>query len=74
MDEENELKRFWAYRHIDGHIHVRRFFDLADVEDAYDSDFVDDVLEPFQAKNRAEAEGIARGRWRVILDTPPDPM
>ena len=71
MDEENELKRFWAYRHIDGHIHVRRFFDLADVEDAYDSDFVDDVLD-LLAHHPDVSQKVGAGVKEIYVDrTPP---
>lgn len=57
--------KFWAYRHIDGGIHVKAYRgDLpnarAAVDDAYDSDFVEDVLEPFPADSRGEAEQIAK--------------
>lgn len=55
---------YWAYRHVDGKIHLKRYWkDSASddaIEDAYDSDFVFDVLEPFEAETRAEAEEIAR--------------
>jgi len=66
MNIENEERMYWAYRHVDGHIHVKRFSDRSAVEDAYESDFVDDVTEPFLAKNRAAAEGIAKRRMSVI--------
>lgn len=57
--------KYWAYRHISGSIHLKAYRDdmpnaRASVDDAYDSDFVEDVLEPFAADNRAEAEQIAK--------------
>lgn len=56
--------KFWAYRHQSGHIHLKRYWeDRASkdaVLDAYDSPFVDDVAEPFEAKDRQDAERIAR--------------
>lgn len=57
--------KYWAYRHIDGGIHVKAYRDdvpnaRASVDDAYDSSFVKDVLEPFPANDRAEAEKIAK--------------
>lgn len=54
---------FWAYRHIDGGIHVKRYagnFPRASVDDAYESEFVEDVLEPFDAVSRVEAEQVAK--------------
>lgn len=57
--------QFWAYRHVDGGIHVRAY--RADgsktqdaINDAFESDFVDDVLDPFEAENREQAEQIAK--------------
>jgi hypothetical protein len=57
--------KFWAYRHINGSIRVKAYRDdmpnaRASVDDAFESDFVEDVLDPFPANNRAEAEQIAR--------------
>lgn len=61
MDDE-EVVKFWAYRHVNGKISVKRFTDQDAVEDAYDSNFVDSVLDPYPAKNRLEAEQIAVSR------------
>lgn len=59
--------KYWAYRHTNGSIHVKSYRDdlpyaKASIDDAYESDFVDDVLDPFEAKDRAEAEQIAKQR------------
>ena len=53
---------FWAYRHINGHIQVRKYYDRLGIEDALDSDFVEDVAGPYPAHNRKEAEQIAISR------------
>lgn len=57
--------KYWAYRHIDGGIHVKAYREdaahaRASVDDAYDSPFVEDVLEPYPANDRQEAEKIAK--------------
>lgn len=52
--------KWWAYRHVNGGVHMKRFHGQDAVEDAYDSDFVDDVLDPFVAETRNEAELIVR--------------
>ena len=59
--------KFWAYRHINGSIHVKAYRDdlpnaRASIDDAFESDFVEDVIDPFEAENRNAAEGIARSR------------
>ena len=46
---------WWGYLHIDGEVKVKRFFDQRDIEDAYDSPFVDEVIQPFHATGRADA-------------------
>lgn len=60
---EAELK-WWGYRHVEGSIHVKRYFDDRDIGDAWDSDFVQMVTSPFAASNRAEALTIAS---RILL-------
>lgn len=64
-EQVNTLKQFWAYRHINGGIHVKAYRDdlpnaRASLDDAFESDFVDDVLDPFPAQDRADAERIAK--------------
>ncbi len=51
-------QKFWGYKHINGTLHLKRYIgDFAKdaVEDAYNSDFVGDVLDPFEAETREEA-------------------
>ena len=64
--KENEMdeQKYWAYKHINGSIKVKSFWPNSKgndpaIEDAYDSDFVSRVLDPYPAKDRAEAEAIA---------------
>lgn len=59
--------KYWAYRHINGSIHVKSYRnDLpnarASIDDAFESDFVDDVIDPFEAGSRLEAEQVAKAR------------
>lgn len=67
MTEEKHMMKFWAYRHTNGSIHVKRYFSdaphaRASIEDACESNFVDDVLDPFEAESREDAERIAKQR------------
>ena len=51
-------QKFWGYKHINGTLHLKSYsgnFAKDAVEDAYDSDFIEDVLDPFEAANREEA-------------------
>ncbi len=53
--------QWWGYRdHQSGTIHVKRYWDdRASIEDAYESAFVAEVVEPFVAGTRDEALKIA---------------
>ena len=63
FDDNGEAElMFWAYRHVNGNIQVKRFTSQDAVNDAYDSDFVDDVLDPYRATDRMDAESIAKQR------------
>lgn len=61
-------KKYWAYRHQSGHIHLKRYWgDEAAkdaLDDAYDSPFVERVLDPFEAETYDEAVKIARNHLR----------
>lgn len=67
VERGEETMKYWAYRHINGSIHVKSYRDgllnaRASIDDAFESDFVDDVLDPFEAESRQEAEQIAKAR------------
>ena len=57
---ENPIPRWWAYRHVDGALQVKRYFGPLDLEEADQSPFVTDRTEPFVAIDRAEAEKTAK--------------
>lgn len=65
VDTESEVAKFWAYRHVNGGIQVKRYTSEDAIDDAYDSPFVDEVLEPYTAKDKAEADRIAKERLTV---------
>ena len=50
---------WWAYRHKSFSIHLKRYFDRRDVDEAYESPFVDLVIEPFEAESHDAA-------WRIV--------
>lgn len=55
--------KFWAYKHINGTIHVKicrgNFWQDA-IDDAFASPFVEDVVVPFEAETRDKAEEVAK--------------
>ena len=50
---------WWGYRHINGTIHAKRWFnDPLDIQEAAESDFVDATAGPFEAACREQAMEI----------------
>lgn len=49
---------WWGYRHTSGSLQAKRYFDARDIEEARESDFVSQVVGPFQAAGRDEALSI----------------
>ena len=47
--------QWWGYRHINGTIQAKRYFDHRDIEDAMESPFVARWCGPFPCKDRDEA-------------------
>ena len=52
--DDNKLQ-WWGYVHTNGSLQAKRYFDKRDLEDAYESDFVAQVIQPFDASGREEA-------------------
>lgn len=53
--------KYWAYRHINGHASVKVFRgDKTTIDDAYESPFVYDVLEPYESASRDTAVRYAK--------------
>lgn len=51
----NEKLTWWGYKHVSGTLQAKRYLDKRDLEEAYQSDFVDQVVQPFEASSREEA-------------------
>ena len=49
------MNKWWGYKHVDGTIHVKRFYDDKDITEATESDFVEKVTFPYLAGGRDEA-------------------
>jgi len=52
---EENLNLWWGYRHISGTYQAKKYFDKRDTDEAEESDFVEQVVYPFNAKSRDEA-------------------
>ena len=52
--------KWYGYVHVNGELHVKRYFDLADVIEVNQSDFVIFVCRPFEAETRDEALEILK--------------
>lgn len=68
--------KYWAYKHTNGGIHLKIYregllYGRTSIDDAYDSSSVDDVLEPFEAESREEAEQFARRRLNTGIGAMP---
>lgn len=55
-----EVKMFddilwWGYRHTDGGLQAKRFFDQRDIDEARESPFCAVIVGPFQANSREDA-------------------
>ncbi len=55
-DADNYFRtQWWGYRHTNGSLQVKRYFDDRDIQEARESDFVVRTAGPFYANNREEA-------------------
>lgn len=64
---EQQRNQWWGYRHVLGSVQAKRFFgDRASINDAYESDFVAQVVEPFDADSREEALRVVTERTGPI--------
>lgn len=57
MEKKNT---WWGYKHISGTYQAKRYFDKRDTEEAEESEFVDQVVYPFEASSREEALEIIK--------------
>lgn len=67
VETEQEIGEifYWGYRHVNGKIIVKRFFDHQDLIDALKSDFVDDYDGPISAKNIEEAREFFESSLKI---------
>jgi len=53
--DEIPVQKWWGYRHTNGSVQAKAYFSEADLDDARESDFVAEVVEPFDCRGRDEA-------------------
>ena len=51
---------WWGYLHTSGTLHVKRYFDKLDIEEAHQSPFCQIVVDPFESSDREEALTIVK--------------
>lgn len=49
---------WWGYRHVNGSVQAKRYFDRRDIQEAHESDFCAQVVGPFEADTREAALSI----------------
>ena len=49
------MNEWWGYLHTEGTLHVKRYFDQEDIDEAYESPFVSLVAGPWECEGREEA-------------------
>ena len=47
--------KWWGYVHVNGTLHVKRYFDMGDLREAAESDFVAFVYGTWDIDNREDA-------------------
>lgn len=62
MSDLVPLQKWWGYRHTSGTVQAKPFFSQDDLDDAHESDFVAQVVEPFDCRGRDEALKIVEER------------
>lgn len=59
------LISWWAYLHVSGRIHVKRYIQEEDIEEARKSPFVKLVTDLFEARNKTEATKKAKEKFEI---------
>jgi len=49
------MAKWWGYKHTDGSVHAKRYFDEGDLAEARSSDFVGKLCPPFEAESSGDA-------------------
>lgn len=67
LDEELLMSdiKWWAYLHVNGSVHVKRYFDDQDIRDAWASPFVQRVTYTYEANDREQAIKLAHEKLGV---------
>lgn len=59
------MNKWWGYRHISGSVQAKPYLSPQDLEEAYESPFVEEVVRPFECNNREDALKIVEELTRV---------
>jgi hypothetical protein len=59
------MKQWWAYKHKNGEIKVKPYKNEEQMDDATESDFVEDIVGPFDAETFEKAGEIAKEKLKA---------
>lgn len=54
--------QWWGYKHTNGHLQAKRYFTPLDIQEAFESPFVEQAYGPFDARDRDEALSVLEGQ------------
>lgn len=63
------MNTWWGYKHTDGSLQAKRYFDDQSIKDAYLSPFVARVVGVFEANSREEALAYIAKQTSDDIDT-----
>ena len=52
---EKDTMTWWGYRHVNGNLQAKRYFEPLDIQEAEESPFCKKVSDPFEATGREDA-------------------
>ncbi len=58
--------QWWGYLHVEGTVHIKRYFGPLDISEAHESPFVQAVYGPFDAESHIEARDILLARIKGV--------
>ena len=59
------MNKWWGYLHVEGTLHVKRYFGPVDISEAQKSSFVDIMAGPWECSSREEA--VKKLEGEIIL-------
>jgi hypothetical protein len=67
LEHSEKSLLWWGYMHSNGEIQVKRYFGTRDIEEARQSPFCHEIVGPFKAFGRADAETYVTEQLKDIV-------